>query len=75
MSDNKYTIENHVRIYDDKNGDFIQVKPDADGLGLVEISRSCDGKMENNICVSPEEALLLAKAIIQCVETNSVFVK
>lgn len=38
-----YSVETFVRIHDDKSGDYIQVGPDRDGIGNVEITTS-DGE-------------------------------
>jgi len=32
-----YSIENHTRIYNDDTGEFYTVRPDADGLDMVQI--------------------------------------
>lgn len=32
-----YTTEIYFRVYDDDSGDYIEIAPGADGLGLVEI--------------------------------------
>ncbi len=61
-----YSAETFIRIYDDKTGEHVQVGPDADGLDCVEISqREQSGKIEARITIQPEQALLLAKAILE----------
>lgn len=60
----EYTIEHHIRVYNDSNGDFISVSPDGDGLDLVEI-RQCDNKgiIESRITVPVELATKLYEAL------------
>lgn len=38
------TTETLVRVYDDDHGWFVQVGPDADGLGLCEIRYEEEGR-------------------------------
>lgn len=51
-------------IYDNEIGYHITVRPDVDGLGLVEI----DGREEfgGKIIIQPEMAKELASAILAC---------
>lgn len=65
-----YTLEKHLRIYDDEEGVFISVKPNADCPDRITITTNertackawygaCD------ISVSKEEAKLLAQALLE----------
>lgn len=51
-------------IYDNENGHHMTVRPDVDGLGLVEIN----GREEfgGRIAIQPEMAKELARAILAC---------
>lgn len=61
-----YSVETHVKIWNDKTGCHINVGPDRDGLDLVEIRCiTSDGKEERQLVVTPEEARMLAAALIQ----------
>jgi hypothetical protein len=33
----RFSLEKHLRIYNDDSGDFTEVRQDRDGLGLLEI--------------------------------------
>lgn len=62
-----YTIEMHMRVYDDNEGRYITVAPDRDGLGLVEVSTAGEsaeyfGKI--SLPMEADFALKLAEAII-----------
>lgn len=58
-----FEIEVMRKVFDNELGLCINVGPDADGLGIVEI----DGGQEyGRICLPPQHALYLAKAIIDC---------
>ena len=59
-----YSIEHHVRIYNDRDGDYISISPDADGLDLVEI-RSCDGanKIQARLTMDIPLAIKLRNAL------------
>ena len=59
-----YEIEVVRKVFDNENGMHIKVRPDCDGLGLVEI----EGGEEYGGClrVSPQHAVFLAAAIERC---------
>lgn len=65
-----FTSENIIKVYDDSSGEYVYVGPDADGLDCCEI-RSVDekGNIYGNgaarITMQPEQAVLVAKAILQ----------
>lgn len=67
--DNRYTIELHWRVYDDKTGEYFCVRPDPDGLDLVEISFQSNTK-DNSGSVSlpymyPGCARAVAEALLR----------
>jgi len=59
-----YSLETFQRIYNDQNGEYIQIGPDADALGLVQIrSYRRNGELEGHMTFTPEQATLLAQAL------------
>lgn len=66
MSKEKYSIEKLVRIYDNKEGDYYEVGPDSDGLGMLEI-RKCTstGEVEVSIAEDVELMEMIATCILQ----------
>jgi len=55
-----YSIEKHYRVYDDSDGSYISVSPDADGLSLVEIRQVLPGgTILSRITMTREQADLL----------------
>lgn len=62
----KCSLEKFMRVYDDENGCYYEVRPDADGLGCVQISYSDGGEAQQRVAaIPPDMALLLAKAIVE----------
>ncbi len=63
-----YTVETHLRIYDDSDGSFLSISPDADALGLIEI-RSClksgeiEAKGNARVVMNLEQAILFHKSL------------
>jgi len=62
MVERTFTTELSLRVYDDKDGEFIQVSPDRDGLDLVRIFCN-ENKAE--FVMLPEMARLVGKALIR----------
>jgi hypothetical protein len=62
----QYSIERHIRIYDDASGEYLEVAPDADGLDLVEL-RSVTGKDEiaERVVMTRQQAELVANALVE----------
>ncbi len=61
-----YSKENLFCVYDDKSGDYIEIRPDADALGLVEIKSMIyvrNNLEEGRMTFTPEQALLVAEAM------------
>ena len=62
-----YTIESHMRVYDDKHGWYVTVRPDRDGGGCCEIAwNDGDDQVKDERCiVMPwDMARLMAQAIL-----------
>jgi len=65
----KYSTEIVRKIYDDKTGDMLEIGPDADGLDMVAIFYGYEGqKKEQRISMPPDQARLVAAAIVQCAD-------
>lgn len=66
MSKEKYSIEKLVRIYDNKEGDYYEVGPDSDGLGMLEIRKyTSTGEIEVSIAEDVERMEMIATCILQ----------
>ncbi len=67
MSETTHTVEIHTRIYDDKHGWFVTVRPDRDGGEACEIAWN-DGedatKHEKTITMPWPMARLMAASIL-----------
>lgn len=61
----KFSLETRREVWNDESGDRIDVGEDRDGLGLVEL-RSIDkgGRIENSLAMPPDQARLVAEAIL-----------
>lgn len=61
------TVEHHIRIYDDKHGWYVTVRPDRDGCGTCEIAWN-DGDQqfadERTLPIPWPMARLMATAIL-----------
>jgi hypothetical protein len=57
----RVTTEVFRRVYNDQTGDYIEVRPDRDGLDLVEIH---DPDGDRRINFPPEIARAVAKAML-----------
>ena len=60
-----YTKEVFRRVYDDNIGTYVEVRPDRDSLGCVEIV--CEER-STSFSMRPGQALLVADAIRHCAE-------
>lgn len=65
-----YSAETSVKIYNDKTGDFIEVRPDPDSLGLLQIVQE-----DSNVCMNREEAVLVMQAIERVLKSNEDIIK
>jgi hypothetical protein len=69
-----YTLENFYRVYDDKTGFYWEIRPDSDGLGLVEIAYYEENRVfKKDIIMPPAVAFLVAEAVMKV--ANSLFVE
>ena len=61
-----YSTERVNQIWNDDHGERIEVGPDSDSLDLCEVrSVSDDGVIGARIVMQPEQAVLVAKAILE----------
>lgn len=68
----KYSLERIWRVYDDDDGSYIEVGPDADSLGLVVIRAvGSDGKKVTEILIAPEMVRLISSALRECAAEQS----
>lgn len=59
-----YSVEIVRKIWNDKTGESVLVKPDGDALGLLEIeSRANDGSSLSRLTMTYEQASLVANAL------------
>lgn len=58
-----YVTEVMRTVWDNEIGKNINVGPDHDGLGILEID---GGEEYVRICLTPQHAVHLAKAILDC---------
>lgn len=66
MSDEVWTSERSIKIWNDKTGYNIYVGPDSDGLDLVEITtKDASGRVEATAIIDRTAALAIADAIIE----------
>lgn len=64
-----YSMETMREIWDDKNDDCVEVGPDRDALGMVEIRFKTDnGAIGERIGFSPDRARLVAQAMLACAD-------
>lgn len=68
MSESKtHTVEVHTRVYDDKHGWYVTVRPDRDGGGACEIAwNDGDQAIKDERCITMpwEMARLVARVIL-----------
>lgn len=57
----RITTEVFRRVYNDDNGEYIEIRPDRDSLGLVEIQ---DPDGDRRMSFPPEVARAVAKAML-----------
>lgn len=63
----KFTLETLREVWDEESGgDCVEIGPDRDALGLVELRCKHDDKIIERMSFMPAEALLIAQAIIAC---------
>lgn len=67
MSGRSYTVEHHMRVYDDQHGSYVTVRPDPDTGDLCHISTNEGGKDDQDspgIIIPWPMARLMAQAIL-----------
>lgn len=65
----KFTLEILREVWDDESGDHIEIGPDRDGLGCIEIRyKDKNGKIEERMTFHPEMARLVAQAVLKCAD-------
>lgn len=63
--DSKYSLERLYEIWDDTTGECIQIGPDRDGLGLIELRLKDDtGKVATSVTMTVELAGLVRDALV-----------
>ena len=65
-----FTTETLLRIYDDETGEYIQIAPDGDSLGLVEIT--CSEVKDLRLTMHPIQARQVSEAIIKFMQNNAI---
>ena len=63
-----FSTECKFQVYNDGDGTHVDVGADADGLDLVEVRQVEDEKIVARITMHPDQADLLAKAIMRYIE-------
>jgi hypothetical protein len=75
MNDDRVSLETIRRVYDDDRGTYIEVGPDADSLGCVEIRTTTPENVEYwgsvRLTINKAFALKLAEAIRRCAEEQA----
>lgn len=67
MSNNKFTLEVHRRVYDDENGQYITVRPDTDVPDFILLMTDDDQKGywgDVRLTLPAKMARLLGEALI-----------
>jgi hypothetical protein len=64
MEDEKYSIEQTIKVWDDKAGDHVEISHDGDGLGLISIKYVDSGDEETFF---PDIPPLFAKAMAEAI--------
>jgi hypothetical protein len=65
----KFSLETMREVWDDEaagSGDYVEIGPDRDALGLVELRCKHDDKIIERMAFAPAQALLIAQAITAC---------
>ena len=59
-----YTTEHNIRVYNDDNGSYISVSPDADAMDFVELREvEPDNKIVARLTMMPEQAKAVFLAV------------
>lgn len=64
-----YSLETLREVWDDRDGQHIEIGPDRDGLDMVELRDVApDGKIDARMSFTVEAAALVARAMLACVD-------
>lgn len=64
------TTEYGLRIFNDTTGDYIEIRPDSDALGLIEIRSVSGSVLEARLVIDPAMAHAIAEGIAKVAELN-----
>ena len=68
----EYRREVVIEIWNDTIGDFIVVRPDREGLDMVEVVyRDNEGRITGRLLFTAEQAVLVSQALLDCVDNNA----
>lgn len=68
-----YTMETMREVWNDQSGERVEIGPDRDALGLVELrTRDGDGNLKQRLTFAQEEARMVALAMLACLEDDRV---
>ena len=59
----EYTLEKSVKVYNNKNGDYVYVGPDGDLVELRLVPKK--GRGVQRLSLQKEQAILVAKGILE----------
>lgn len=62
----KFEMEQVYEIWDER-GDCLEIGPDRDALGLIEIRQRYSGEITNRISLEKEQAKLLISALARTI--------
>ena len=64
-----YSVETMREVWNDKHGDCVEVGPDRDALGMVEVRyRLDDGVIGARVAFAADGARLVAQATLTCAD-------
>lgn len=67
----KLTTKYSLRIYDDDSGDYIEIRPNGDGVpGLIDIAMVAQGRTEGSLVMTDEQADALIDGLKRFKELN-----
>ena len=68
MTNPRYELERQFYVWDNKHGDCVVIRPDGDGLGLVEMYyMDSTGKKTFFPPLNPEWAEKVAEGLVACI--------
>ncbi len=69
MAEPRFEMETHFVVYDNDNGQKVIIRPDSDGLGLVEVDGGVDfGRMVFPAEIATRVAMALARVVTALTE-------